>query len=205
MADFLLENSSPETLEEVQTALIRLYRSLEVMLSSLDSKNILSITTDKTLVSSEDGSTYLDGAKLVMKDENGTVRLEMGKENGVFVFSLKNSLGRTSLTLSSSGDAVFSGDIITDEDAYVGNNIYLGSESSDPKEIMFFADAQDDSRRVRIRAVRDGGNVATLKIVADKIELSTLSGVTDGYGNRFVTTNFNPYVTIDGVDYPVHF
>ena len=62
MADFLLEETNAESLEEVQTALIRLYRSLEVMLSSLDSKNIKSITTDKTKISSEDGTTYIDGA-----------------------------------------------------------------------------------------------------------------------------------------------
>lgn len=204
MADLLIEQSNPESLEEVQTALIRLYRSLEVMLTSLDSKNVKSITTDKTLVSSEDGSTYLDGARLVMKDQNGTVRLEMGKKNGAFVFALKNAHGQTSLTLSSSGDAVFSGDIRTDEDAYIGNNIYLGAQSSAPKEIMFFSDANDDSRRVRIRAARNQNNVATLRIIADKIELSTLSGVTDGYGNSFVTTNFTPYVTIDDEYYPVH-
>ena len=140
-----------------------------------------------------------------MKDANDTVRLEMGQKNGVFVFRLKNARGRTSLSLSSSGDAVFSGDIMTEQDAYVGNNIYLGQDSSDPKEIMFFSDEVDDSRHARILAERDQNNIATLRIIADKIELLTLSGVTNGYGHSFVTTNFHPYVTIDGVDYPVHF
>ncbi|MBQ7718777.1 MAG: hypothetical protein IJT38_05700 [Clostridia bacterium] len=206
MADFLIEDARAETLEEVETALIRLYRSLGVMFTSLDSKNIKSLTTDKTKISSENGCTSIDGAKLVMKDANGTTRLEIGEDDGTFKFLLKNRHGRTSLTLSSDGDAVFSGDISTEEDAYIGDNLYLGIGDTDDKEIRFYDGGNDDSKHVRIKAHKDAQGFATLRIIADKIALSTLSGVVDSVGNSFVTaTPYSAYVTINGVDYPVNF
>lgn len=207
MADFLIEDTRAQTVEEIQTALIRLYRSLEVMLSSLDSKNVKSLTTDKTKIASENGCTSIDGAKIVMKDAHDRVRLEMGEENGRFIFNLKNAAGDNAITLSSNGDAVFSGDIMTESDAYVGNGLYLGRDNSGgSKQIMFFDGGNDDSKHVRIRAEKDALGFASLKISADKIVLATLSGVEDYMGNSFVTATPNSaYVTINGTDYPVHY
>ena len=90
MADFLPENPQGE---EIEDTLIKLYKTLSVMFSNLDSKNIKSIETGKTKISSGDGYCEIDGGQIIMRDKDGTERLKMGSDkNGNFVFYLKNVL-----------------------------------------------------------------------------------------------------------------
>lgn len=205
MADFLIENPDGE---EVADTLIRLYKTLSVMFANLDSKNVKELQTGKTKISSGDGLCEIDGSQIVMRDKGGGVRLLMGAgSDGEFVFLLKNALGDDTLSLSSEGEAVFSGDIKTAKNAEVGNALYLGrdDETQGKKLLQFYDDPSNDLKKVRIEALKDEKGYVSLKIVADTITLSTLSGVQDGYGNSFVTTNFEPYVEIGGVKYDVKF
>ena len=209
MADLLFDNLGDMSGAETEDILIRLYKTLEVMLTSLNSSNVKKLETDKTKISSSDGCTEIDGAKLIMRDGGGTERLSIGAEkNGTFVFRLNNAAGQNSIKLSSSGDAVFCGDIETEKNASVGNNLFIGKDETDAGEkmIKFYEDAEDDSKQVLIRAVKSESGVTELEIRAEKIKLNTLSGVTDGGGNYFVTaTPYSAYVVIDGTEYPVKF
>lgn len=205
MADFLFENPQGGNIEDV---LIKLYKTLTVMFSNLDSKNIKSIETGKTKISSENGYCEIDGAQLVMRDKNGVERLKMGSDkSGNFIFVLKNTAGYNSLSLSSNGNAVFSGDIKTKKDAEIGNTLYIGNndEEAGEKLIQFYDGQGNDMEMSKIMAVKDENGYVNLKIISEKIILSTLNGVCDAYGNSFVTTNFTPYVEINGKKYDVKF
>lgn len=93
-------------------ALIRLQKNLSWMLEHLDSTNIKSINTSQTTVKSEDGATVLDGAQIVMRDENDLVRAVLGKEaDGTFVFRLYDADGNAAVQMDEDGHAVFSGKI----------------------------------------------------------------------------------------------
>jgi dienelactone hydrolase len=70
-----------------------------------------------------------------MRDKNGVERLKMGSDGaGNFVFVLKNSFGGDSLSLSSGGNAVFSGDVKTDKNAEIGNILYIGKNDESEGE-----------------------------------------------------------------------
>ncbi len=204
MADFIF--SMPDG-EETADTLIKLYKTLSVMFSNLDSKNVKELLTGKTKISSGDGLCEISGAQILMRDKSGE-RLTIGADDdGNFVFILKNKEGDEALSLSSEGEAVFSGDIKTEKNAEVGNSLYLGrnDKSIGKKVLQFYDDETNDLEKVRIEAVKDEKGYVSLKIIADTITLSTFDGVRDGYGNSFVTTNFKPYVEIDGVKYYVNF
>lgn len=206
-------------LNEAECAIIRLQEYLSWILKKLDSGNIVRITTNQTLVTSNDGNTVLDGTQLIMKDANGTTRAVLGldQESGDFVFTLSNESGNTTLTLDSNGNAVFSGkvsggsiesdtsiDVTTD--LTVGKNVYLTSDDDSAvgtvKKIQMFEDAYDN-RRVRIEAQRvstNNGDVE-LKIVASKIILSTLDGIVNGAGERYAVERAGvsgSFTTVDG-------
>ncbi len=206
MADIFIENTG--TCDDLETALIRLKKTLTVILSSLDSKNIKKITTDKTEISSEDGKTTIDGTRIIMKDSMDNTRLEMGAEGESFVFRLKNKYGKDSVTLSDTGDARFCGDIETEKNASVGNNLYLGktNNQSGTKMLQFYEDEEDDAKKAKIMAIKGSNGIVSLRIVADNIVLSTLDGVSDALGNRFISSSErDAYVTVNGVDFPVKF
>ena len=187
----------------------KLLHQLNAIMNNMDSDNVKRLNTNKTVIKSEDGCTEIDGAKLIMRDGSGTERLSIGAEkNGTFVFRLNNAAGQNSIKLSSSGDAVFCGDIETEKNASVGNNLYIGKDETGAGEkmIKFYDDAEDDSKQVLIRAVKSESGVTELEIRAEKIKLNTLSGVTDAGGYYFVTTSpYSAYVVIDGTEYPVKF
>ena len=209
MADFTVENMSGISGGDIETALIRLYKTLDVMFSSLNSQNVKSLQTDKTKIASSDGYTEIDGARIIMRDADDNIRLEIGAdENGNFKFTLNNISGQKSIELSSSGDAVFCGDIETEKDASVGDNLYIGKGDSGEgtKKIQFYDDEHDDAKKVRIEAVKDAQGKVTLRIIAEKVCFSTLYGVCASDGNPFaVAADGNAYVTINGTDYPVHY
>lgn len=207
MADFIIDNIKGG--EDVTDSLIRLYKSLSVMFSNIDSKNVTSLKTDKTKISSSDGLTEIDGAKIKMYDASGVERLEMGAgDDGRFVFALSNADGEESLTLSSEGEAVFCGDIKTKKNAEIGNSIFLGKdeEGVSRKTIQFFDHEADDRKKIRIEAKKDANGVCELNIVADKITLTTLNGVYDYGGNHFITSSpGGAYVEINGVRHQVKY
>ena len=57
----------------------------------------------------------------------------------------------------------------------------------------------------KIIASKASNGLVELRLVANKIALSTLEGVVDGMGNDFLTTTHEMYVTVNGTDYPVQF
>ena len=209
MADFTADSMQGITGGDIESALIRLYKTLDVMFSSLNSQNVRSLQTDKTKIASSDGYTEIDGAKIIMRDADDNIRLEIGAdENGNFSFTLNNALGEKSIELSSTGDAVFSGDLETAKDASVGDNLYIGKDENGEgtKKIQFYDDPADDAKKVRIEAQKDSQGKVTLRIVAEKVSFSTLYGVYSSDGNPFaVAADGNAYVTINGTDYPVHY
>ncbi|MBO4898444.1 MAG: hypothetical protein J5590_09130 [Clostridia bacterium] len=209
MADFTADSMQGVTGGDVETALIRLYKTLDVMFSSLNSQNVKSLQTDKTKIASSDGYTEIDGAKLIMRDRDDNIRLELGSDGeGNFNFTLNNASGRKSIELSSTGDAVFSGDIETARDASVGDNLYIGRDENGEgiKKIQFYDDEYDDAKKVRIEALKDAQGKVTLRIIAEKVCFSTLDGVISTEGYPFaVAADGNAYVTINGINYPVHY
>ncbi len=209
MADFTADNMMGITGGDIETALIRLYKTLDVMFSSLNSQNVKSLQTDKTKIASSDGYTEIDGARIIMRDAGGNKRLEIGADgSGNFIFTLNNISGKKSIQLSSTGDAVFCGDIETEKDASVGDNLYIGRDDNGEgnKKIQFYDDEYDDAKKVRIEASKDEHGKVRLRIVAERVNFSTLEGVYGSDGYSFVTAGpDNAYVTINGTNYPVHF
>lgn len=205
MADFLIENPAGA---EIEDTLIKLYKTLSVMFSNLDSKNIKEIETGKTKISSGNGYCEIDGAQIIMRDKNGRERLKIGSDNkGNFKFSLKNTSGKNSITLSSNGNAVFSGDLKTQNDAEIGNTLYLGrdDENEGEKLIQFYDGEGNDLKMSKIMAKKDENGNVHLEIISDEIVLNTLNGLSDVYGNRYINTSYHPYVMIDGTKYDVKF
>ncbi len=216
---YIDKDASPEDVVSIFGALLH---NLNEIMNRLTSDNIKSITTDRTVVKSEDGTTSIDSSQIVMLDGNGKKRMILGynPKSKSFDFSLFNSNGTETLKLSDNGNAVFSGDIegsritgstITgteidvDKDAVIGNNLYLGKNDEEAgfKRIQFYDDETNDLKKARIEARKDEKGYVTLKLIGDTITISTFDGVKDGYGNRFVTTNFKPYIKIDDVKYEV--
>lgn len=114
MADLLLTQTMDgfSDTESMMESLVKLQKSLNWMLTHLDSQNIQSINTNQTKVQSEDGSTAFDGAQLRMTDGDGTLRAVLGKNtDGVFEFQLYDTGGNLILQLGDTGQAVFSGEI----------------------------------------------------------------------------------------------
>ena len=205
MADFLIENPAGA---EVEDTLIKLYKTLSVMFSNLDSKNIKEIETGKTKISSGNGYCEIDGAQIVMRDKNGKERLKIGSDNnGNFKFTLNNTLGKNSITLSSDGNAVFSGDLKTKNDAEVGSILYIGKDDEEEGEklIQFYDGGGNDIKMSKIIAQKDNNGNVNLELISEKIILNTLEGVCDASGNRYISTSYKPYVTINGEKYYVNF
>jgi hypothetical protein len=79
------------------------------------------------------GQIQLSGKPYMqMTDETTTIRLKMGysTDSDLFEFNMYSSNGDASLSLNSSGEAVFSGDVQTKKDCLVGENLYVGTTDS---------------------------------------------------------------------------
>jgi len=111
---------------------MRMKKDLNYIMRHLDHSNVKRLYTEYCEIKSEHGETAIDGPELVMK-KNGstTVRLKMGYNpaSSEFEFNLYNAAGVKTIYLDSSGEAVFSGNIQTDKNAYIGTNLYIGSTS----------------------------------------------------------------------------
>jgi len=206
------------TTGEVIETFGRLLHQLNALMNNFDSQNVRSISTDKTMVKSDDGLTEIAGNQIVMYDSNGRKRLALGynEKTKKFEFTLANKKGVKTLYVTDLGNAVFSGtvsasdiegctisgsEINVDTDINVGNNIYIGNDSDDDKKIHFFQ--SDDSSFITqayISANKD--DITDMTIMAGNIIFSTLNDirVKRGLGEyKVVTTNMAPYVEIDGV------
>lgn len=86
--------------------------------------------------------------------------------------------------------------------------MYLGktNNQSGTKMLQFYEDEEDDAKKAKIMAIKGSNGIVSLRIVADNIVLSTLDGVSDALGNRFISSSErDAYVTVNGVDFPVKF
>lgn len=128
---------SNQTYSFDEDGILRLQKDLNYMFYHLDEKNVRRLYTEYCEIKSEEGETEIDGPLLVMKGDPGTtnsttIRLKMGwdEASSEFVFNLFGVDGTPTIELNSTGDAVFRGDINTEEDIYVGNRIFLGWDGS---------------------------------------------------------------------------
>lgn len=147
MAEFNLPNiTSDMTLEQIITTVGKMKKTLEWLLYHMDSKNITEINTNRTTVKSEDGETYIDGPVVKMTD-GSILRLTMGYDasQDEFNFILYDENGVPSLYLNDNGEAVFSGNIETSKDIYVGNKIYLGDLDNIGNKGIYFATGNEES------------------------------------------------------------
>lgn len=120
--------------------LAKMKKTLSWLLANLDHWNVKRLYTEYCQVSSENGETQILGPLLIMKDQAGTTRLVMGydKENDKFVFNMYDASGNLTITENDSGEAIFSGNIQTLKDAYIGDNLYVGDMESGQKAILLF-------------------------------------------------------------------
>jgi len=120
-----IENAND--LYQVKEQLAKLTKEIDYLLNNLDSTNVTSINTNRTKVSSKDGSTIIDGNQLVMTDTT-TPRLKMGynETSGLFEFILYDENGIKTFEVDSTGEAIFKGSISTEKNAIIGNKITLG-------------------------------------------------------------------------------
>ena len=230
MADILINVNADgfnNSLEEIETAIIRLQRNLSYMFEFLDSKNVRFLNTNQTVIKSGDKTTHIDGSQLKMYDENENLRLVMGYNptSGEYQFELSNADGVATVTLDDDGNAVFTGKITASDieggtitgtriesdstidvetDLTVGENIYLTSEDDSAvgtvKRIQMFED-NNDLRRVRIEAERKSSGEVEFRIVAGKAIISTLDGLFNGAGERYALERAGvngSFTTVDG-------
>lgn len=130
-----------------QDSIIRLQKDLNHCLTNLDSQNVRKLVTEHCDIRSKGGVTVIDGPLVDMYDFDAltsqastTLRLRMGYEVATsnFVFKLFNAGGVETLSLDSSGNAIFSGDINTDNDVFIGNNIFLGLSGANVTKGLYF-------------------------------------------------------------------
>lgn len=216
MADILINVNADgfnNSLEEIETAIIRLQRNLSYMFEFLDSKNVRFLNTNQTVIKSGDKTTHIDGSQLKMYDEDENLRLVMGYNptSGEYQFELSNADGVATVTLDDDGNAVFTGKITASDieggtitgtriesdstidvetDLTVGENIYLTSEDDSAvgtiKKIQLFEDSADNRKaRIEAQRVSENGGDVELKVVASKINIIALEGVFGYGGGRF--------------------
>lgn len=119
-----------------EDGIIRMQKDLNYLLTHLDHQNVRTLYTEYCDIKSEHGETQIDGPALKMFDSSGTLRLFMGYDSSNvgpttatsdFVFNLYDANGVTQISLNSSGEAVFGGNIQTMQDAYFGRFVFIGS------------------------------------------------------------------------------
>ena len=111
----------------------RLTKDLNYMFQHLDEKNVRRLYTEYCEISSKDGETEIDGPLLLMRAKGSSnIRLKAGWDtpSSEFVFNLYNSTGGLTMSLNSTGNAVFSGNLNTSQDVFIGNRLFLGWNAS---------------------------------------------------------------------------
>ena len=119
-----------------EDGIVRLQKDLNYLLTHLDHQNVRTLYTEFCDIRSELGETVIDGPALKMYDSSGILRLFMGLDStsvspttatSDFVFNLYDANGIRQISLNSSGEAVFGGNIQTMQDAYFGRFVFIGS------------------------------------------------------------------------------
>ncbi|WP_372997402.1 hypothetical protein [Lutispora sp.] len=158
-------------------------RYMEYFVSHLSSKNVKRLDTNETEIKSKDGTTYINGPLLEMRDAALTMRLRQGydKTTGKFVYQLFDESGDITIDLDSNGEATFKGNIETLKNAFVGNDLYLGSTGSVTKALRFRSSTKD----IVFRGYVDNG-VANIGIgLLDKTDASN-AAMDSMNGNMFI-------------------
>lgn len=91
--------------EDPQDALVALNNRLSWMFAKLDSKNVKRLDTNETVVKSADGTTYLNGSQIEMRDVSDVMRLLAGldKSTGKFIFTLSTPDGSPGFYVDDNG------------------------------------------------------------------------------------------------------
>lgn len=193
-------------INKIEKAIVSLQEYLFWILQVLDSGNVKYLNTDRTVIRSDDRTTLIDGSQFKMLDIDKNQRLVMGynSETEKYEFTLFNKNGDKTITIDENGNAVFSGKIVggsiesnttIEVTTYlsVGNNIYVGKENEETgtvKKIQFF-EGESDFNRAVIKATRKSDGGADLRIIAPRIEFSSLET--------------NAFVTVDGIKHYLEF
>lgn len=147
MAEFNLPTASSDmSTEQLIDMISKMQKELDWLLNNIDSKNVTELNTNITNISSEDGTTTINGNKLIMTDGTG-IRLQMGYDStsDSFNFILYNESGQSTFEIDSSGNVIIKGEgkIDVATDANIGNQINLGDQSAigETKSINFSGEA----------------------------------------------------------------
>lgn len=100
--------------------------------------NLYDAAGNRTFYVDSTGHVVLTGKPLIeMYGNSTTLRLQMGylASTNDFVFKMFDAAGNQSIYLNASGEAVFAGNVQTDKNAYVGNDLYVGTNSTDFKGV----------------------------------------------------------------------
>jgi hypothetical protein len=130
---------------------MRLQKDIDALINNrnLDHTHVGRLYTEYCDIRSAAGETVIDGPMLKMYDKQVTPvkRLQMGYNSidSDFNFTMYNKNGNATIYLNSSGEAVFAGNIETGKNAYIGNDLYIGSTGtgSVSKAIRLRTDAHD--------------------------------------------------------------
>lgn len=142
-----------ETISSLITAYAILRKQLLFLTENLDSDNVTEINTNITTVKSNKGYTKITGPQLIMNDNNGTQRIIQGLDAATlnFVYEMFNKAGNLTVSVDSEtgniivNEGTFKGDIQTDKDIKVGNNINIGNitQADTAKKIVFYSNGEN--------------------------------------------------------------
>ena len=203
MAETILQSTleSVKNPTEVSDALTKLQKNLNWILTHLDSRNVQSINTNLTTVQSEDGSTAIDGAQLIMQDGDGAVRAVLGKDAyGNFVFRIFDKDGNAAVSLDDDGHALFMGKIRGAD--IEGTNVRIA-----PNQFRDYIALENDGREDTISlyygGTRIGGirmlDAGGMEIFGSKIHIGSAAGsVTIGPGATGTFSADGKTVTVHG-------
>jgi hypothetical protein len=121
-----------------EDGIVRMQKDLNYLLTHLDHQNVTRLYTNYCSIQSEYGETWINGPLLTMKTTaSTTIRLLAGYDasTGDFVFKLFDVNGLAQISLNSSGEAIFGGNVITGKDILC-KHIVVGSETTDSMTAM---------------------------------------------------------------------
>ena len=94
-------------LKAMESHIKYLQEQLEYTLTNLDSSNVTEIETDKTNITSSDGTVNISSDSISLSGKNGeTFKAGYDNTKGYFVFEVKGKNGTQTMYLSSSGELV---------------------------------------------------------------------------------------------------
>lgn len=161
----------------------------DAMIDSLSANKITTgvINTNNVTIKSSDGSMILQGTILQMKDQNGKVRIQLGKDNsGKFTFVLYDSNG-TGVLIDETG--IKSSDAIKDgliKDTHVSDNANIQGSKLDIASVITEVNNDNSttikSNKIYLNEQKQSLEVAfnSLKTKVDTIQEVTINGDLSG-------------------------